>query len=84
MPSHNAGCHRRTGRHRQLALSQAEKRVLEQPLMIGFAPNAAPLSFTGEDGRPRLASEYLQRLMQAGANLKVENSHDWRREGPPR
>lgn len=62
----------------QLALSQAEKRVLEQPLMIGFAPNAAPLSFTGEDGRPSgLASEYLQRLMQAGANLKVENSHDW-------
>lgn len=62
----------------QLALSQAEKRVLEQPLMIGFAPNAAPLSFTGEDGRPSgLTSEYLQRLMQAGANLKVENSHDW-------
>lgn len=62
----------------QLALSQAEKRVLEKPLMIGFAPNAAPLSFTGEDGRPSgLASEYLQRLMQAGANLKVENSHDW-------
>ncbi|KXU96359.1 histidine kinase [Stenotrophomonas sp. DDT-1] len=62
----------------QLALSQAEKRVLEQPLMIGFAPNAAPLSFTGEDGRPSgLASEYLQRLMQAGANLKVESSHDW-------
>ncbi|WP_164119115.1 ATP-binding protein [Stenotrophomonas maltophilia] len=62
----------------QLALSQAEKRVLEQPLKIGFAPNAAPLSFTGEDGRPSgLASEYLQRLMQAGANLQVENSHDW-------
>ncbi len=62
----------------QLALSQAEKRVLEQPLMIGFAPNAAPLSFTGEDGRPSgLAGEYLQRLMQAGANLKVQNSHDW-------
>jgi two-component system sensor histidine kinase EvgS len=36
----------------QLALSQAEKRVLEQPLKIGFAPNAAPLSFTGEDGGP--------------------------------
>ncbi|EPJ6835997.1 ATP-binding protein [Stenotrophomonas maltophilia] len=62
----------------QLALSQAEKRVLEQPLKIGFAPNAAPLSFTGEDGRPSgLASEYLQRLMQAGANLQIENSHDW-------
>ena len=77
MPSHNDGCHRRTGRHRQLALSQAEKRVLEQPLKIGFAPNAAPLSFTGEDGRPSgLASEY-QRLMQAGANLQVEDSHDW-------
>ncbi|MGF6418939.1 two-component system sensor histidine kinase EvgS [Stenotrophomonas sp. AN71] len=62
----------------QLALSQAEKRVLEQPLKIGFAPNAAPLSFTGEDGKASgLASEYLHRLMQAGANLQIENSHDW-------
>lgn len=62
----------------QLALSQAEKRVLQQPLKIGFAPNAAPLSFTGEDGQPSgLAGEYLRRLMQAGANLKTESSHDW-------
>ncbi|KOF00971.1 MULTISPECIES: ATP-binding protein [Stenotrophomonas] len=62
----------------QLALSQAEKRVLEQPLKIGFAPNAAPLSFADQDGRPSgLASEYLRRLLQAGANLQVENSHDW-------
>ena len=36
----------------QLALSQAEKRVLEQPLKIGFAPNAAPLSFADQDGNP--------------------------------
>ncbi|HEO8483074.1 ATP-binding protein [Stenotrophomonas maltophilia] len=62
----------------QLALSQAEKRVLEQPLKIGFAPNAAPLSFADQDGNPSgLASEYLRRLLQAGANLQVENSHDW-------
>ncbi|HIE1098031.1 ATP-binding protein [Stenotrophomonas maltophilia] len=62
----------------QLALSQAEKRVLEQPLKIGFAPNAAPLSFADKDGRPSgLASEYLQQLIQAGANLQPENSHDW-------
>lgn len=62
----------------QLALSQAEKRVLQQPLKIGFAPNAAPLSFADEDGKPSgLANEYLQRLMQAGANLQVESSHDW-------
>ncbi|MEG0184997.1 MAG: transporter substrate-binding domain-containing protein [Stenotrophomonas sp.] len=62
----------------QLALSQAEKRVLQQPLTIGFAPNAAPLSFADEDGKPSgLANEYLQRLLQAGANLQVETSHDW-------
>lgn len=62
----------------QLALSQAEKRVLEQPLKIGFAPNAAPLSFADRDGQPSgLASEYLRRLLQAGANLQPENSHDW-------
>lgn len=62
----------------QMALSQAEKRVLEQPLKIGFAPNAAPLSFTGEDGAPSgLASEYLHRLVQAGAHLQPESSHDW-------
>ncbi|HEL3180502.1 TPA: transporter substrate-binding domain-containing protein, partial [Stenotrophomonas maltophilia] len=62
----------------QMALSQAEKRVLEQPLKIGFAPNAAPLSFTGEGGAPSgLASEYLHRLVQAGAHLQPESSHDW-------
>ena len=62
----------------QLALSQAEKRVLQQPLKVGFAPNAAPLSFVDGDGQPSgLASEYLRRLMQAGANLQVESSHDW-------
>ncbi|ALA80767.1 transporter substrate-binding domain-containing protein [Stenotrophomonas maltophilia] len=62
----------------QMALSQAEKRVLEQPLKIGFAPNAAPLSFTGGDGAPSgLASEYLHRLVQAGAHLQPESSHDW-------
>ncbi|WP_223497459.1 ATP-binding protein [Stenotrophomonas indicatrix] len=62
----------------QLALSQAEKRVLQQPLKIGFAPNAAPLSFADRNGKPSgLTNEYLQRLLQAGANLQVENSHDW-------
>lgn len=62
----------------QLALSQAEKRVLQQSLKIGFAPNAAPLSFADEKGQASgLASEYLKRLLQAGANLQVENSHDW-------
>lgn len=62
----------------QMALSQAEKRVLEQPLKIGFAPNAAPLSFTGEGGAPSgLASEHLHRLVQAGAHLQPESSHDW-------
>ena len=62
----------------QLALSQAEKRVLQQPLRMGFAPNAAPLSFADADGQPSgLASEYLHRLQQAGATLRVETSHDW-------
>ncbi|HDS0948769.1 TPA: transporter substrate-binding domain-containing protein [Stenotrophomonas maltophilia] len=62
----------------QLALSQAEKRVLQQTLKIGFAPNAAPLSFADAQGQPSgLASEYLRRLMQAGAHLQVEPSHDW-------
>lgn len=62
----------------QLALSQAEKRVLQQPLKITFAPNAAPLSFTDDDGQPSgLTSEYLRRLIQVGANLQVETSHDW-------
>ena len=62
----------------QLALSQAEKRVLQEPLKIGFPPNAAPLSFAGEDGQPDgLASGYLQLLQQAGATLQIDPSHDW-------
>lgn len=62
----------------QLALSQAEKQVLQEPLTIGFAPNAAPLSFAGPDGEPSgLASDYLQRLQKAGATLRIEPSHDW-------
>ncbi len=59
----------------QLALSQAEKRVLQQPLKIGFAPNAAPLSFADEDGRPSgLASE------QAVMGIPVDSHYlgpDW-------
>ncbi len=62
----------------RLALSQTEKQVLQEALTVGFAPNAAPLSFTGPDGRPSgLASDYLQRLREAGATLRIEPSHDW-------
>ncbi|WP_312252652.1 transporter substrate-binding domain-containing protein [Stenotrophomonas sp.] len=62
----------------QLALSQAEKRVLQEPLKIGFPPNAAPLSFADAGGQPTgLAAEYLRLLVKAGANLQIEPSHDW-------
>ena len=62
----------------QLALSQAEKRVLQEPLKIGFPPNAPPLSFADAHEQPTgLAAEYLRLLVQAGANLQVEPSHDW-------
>jgi len=60
------------------ALSQAERRVLATPLKIGFAPNAAPLSFATADGQPSgLAGDYLQRLRGAGATLQPQTSHDW-------
>ncbi|WP_349985706.1 response regulator [Stenotrophomonas sp. WHRI 8082] len=60
------------------ALNQAERRALSTPLRLGFAPNAAPLSYADGSGAPSgLASEYLQRLRQAGATLDVEGSHDW-------
>ena len=60
------------------ALDQVERRALSTPLRTGFAPNAAPLSFTDADGRPSgLASDYLQRLRQVGATLTPEPSHDW-------
>lgn len=60
------------------ALQQAEQRVLATPLRIGFAPNAAPLSFVDTADQPAgLASEYLQQLRHAGASLNVQGSHDW-------
>lgn len=60
------------------ALGQAERRALSTPLRTGFAPNAPPLSFAQPDGQPGgLASDYLQRLRQAGATLETETSHDW-------
>ena len=60
------------------ALDQAEQRALSTPLKIGFAPNAAPLSFADANGRPDgLASVYLKRLVAAGATLTPETSHDW-------
>ena len=60
------------------ALDQVERRALSTPLRTGFAPNAAPLSYADGDGRPAgLASDYLQRLRQAGATLTPEPSHDW-------
>ncbi|WMJ71243.1 transporter substrate-binding domain-containing protein [Stenotrophomonas sp. 24(2023)] len=60
------------------ALSDAERQVLRQPLRIGFAPNAAPLAFTGADGAPSgLVSGYLRLLEDAGAHLRPQASVDW-------
>ena len=59
-------------------LAGAERRVLAQPLRIGYPPNAAPLSSIGADGQPSgLAGEYLQRLRAVGATLRPVASHDW-------
>ncbi|KAF1013424.1 MAG: Virulence sensor protein BvgS [Stenotrophomonas maltophilia] len=60
------------------AISDAERQVLQRPLRIGFAPNAAPLSYRTAQGQPAgLASAYLQLLEEAGAHLQPQASADW-------
>ncbi|WP_079224775.1 ATP-binding protein [Stenotrophomonas maltophilia] len=62
----------------QLALSQAEKLVLQQRVKIAYPPNAPPLSFADQYRQPGgLAGQFLQRLQAAGATLDIEDSHDW-------
>lgn len=59
------------------ALDRGERRALATPLRLGFPPDAPPLSFVDEAGRPAgLAGDYLQRLREAGATLAIIPSHD--------
>ncbi len=59
-------------------LDEAEQRVLAMPLRLGFAPDAAPLSFAASDGTPSgLAGAYVEQLRLAGASLLPQPSHDW-------
>lgn len=65
-------------RRSQLILGNAEKRVLAQPLRLGFAPQAAPLAFIDADGQPSgVAGDYLRQLNLAGAHLTRVPAHDW-------
>ena len=62
----------------RLVLGNAEKRVLDTPLRLGFAPDAAPLAFIDTAGRASgVAGEYLRLLRAAGAQLERVPAHDW-------
>ncbi|MEN5392951.1 transporter substrate-binding domain-containing protein [Stenotrophomonas sp. TWI377] len=62
----------------QVILGNAERRVLETPLRLAFAPNAAPLAFIDSADRPSgVSAEYLRLLRTVGAQLTRVPAHDW-------
>ncbi len=62
----------------RLVLGEAERRVLATPLRMGFAPQAAPLSFVDASGEPAgVSGDYLRQLRMVGAQLNRVPAHDW-------
>lgn len=67
------------GRQGRPLLSARETAALAQPVRMGFAPNAAPVSFLDAAGSPSgLAEEYLERFRALGATLDMVPVADWR------
>lgn len=67
------------GRQGRPLLSARETAALAQPVRLGFAPNAAPISFLDAAGSPSgLAEEYLERFRALGATLNMVPVADWR------
>lgn len=67
------------GRQGRPLLNAREMAALAQPVRMGFAPNAAPISFLDASGSPSgLAEEYLARFRALGATLNMMPVADWR------
>ncbi|MET0891665.1 MAG: transporter substrate-binding domain-containing protein [Stenotrophomonas maltophilia] len=67
------------GRQGRPLLSARETAALAQPMRMGFAPNAAPISFLDAAGSPSgVAEDYLQRFRALGATLNMVPVTDWR------
>jgi len=67
------------GRQGRPVLSAREIATLAQPVRMGFAPRAAPISFLDADGSPSgLAEDYLARFRALGATLNMVPVADWR------
>ena len=67
------------GRQGRPLLSARETAALAQPVRMGFAPNAAPISFLDAAGSPSgLAEDYLARFRALGATLNMVPVADWR------
>ncbi|MCC7633971.1 ATP-binding protein [Stenotrophomonas rhizophila] len=67
------------GRQGRPLLSAREQAALAQPVRMGFAPNAAPVSFLDAAGSPSgLTEDYLERFRALGATLNMVPVRDWR------
>lgn len=66
------------GRRTSSLLNASENAALSQPLRLGMAPDAAPISFVDSGGAPDgLAEEYLRRFRALGATLNMVPVKDW-------